>query len=136
MVMPARKEDELQAMCSKCFTGVPVEKAHVQPGYNDFLRAYVTAYRCDNCWAEDLVATRARMVACKDKEELVTGVVFFSRYNLKLLGLSPFAPIEKIREKLLGLMDQIASGELYLQIDTTTTIPIELPKLEGDAPEG
>jgi len=145
MVMPA-KEEEVQAICSKCFNPVPVMKTFVQPGYNDMLRSYVTTYRCEGCRAEDLAATRARMAACKDKEELATGVLFFSRYDVRVIGLSPFAPIEMIREKLLGLMDQLASGELKLKIDTRSAIPIKLPEIEGmeseagestgEAPEG
>lgn len=126
MVKRADK-DELKAMCSACFEPVPVAQAHVQPGYNDTLKAYVTTYRCDGCRAKDLAATRARITACTDPKELATGVLFFSRYGVAVPGHVPGDPPAAVRDQLLVLMDRLASGELRLKIDTKTTIPIKLP---------
>jgi hypothetical protein len=128
MVKPAEK-DEMKAVCSACFSAVPVEQTHVQPGYNDTLRAYVTTYRCENCWVAGLAATRARVAACTDPEELSTAVVFFSRYGVAVPGLMPGDPVDVVREKLLALLDQLASGEVRLKIDTKATIPLKLPPL-------
>lgn len=125
MVKPVK--DELKALCSACMEPVAVELAHVQPGYNDTLRAYVTTYRCDACRAADLTATRARMAACTDPEELATGVLFFARYGVAVPDLAPGDPPPVVREKLLVLMDRLATGELRLKIDTKATIPLKLP---------
>src|SRR5436853_348964 len=81
-VVKRGKQEELKAVCSACFATVPVEQVHVQPGYNDDLKAYVTTYRCDGCRAADLAATRARMAGCTDPAELATGVTFFARYGV------------------------------------------------------
>jgi hypothetical protein len=126
MVKPA-EQDEMKAVCSACFAAVPVERTHVQPGYNDLLRAYVTTYRCDNCWAAGLAATRARVAACTDPGELDTAVVFFSRYGVAVPGLMPGDPPGVVRDRLLALLDRLASGEVRLKIDTRTTIPLKLP---------
>lgn len=129
MVKKAKSDDELKAMCSACFRPVPVADAHVQPGYNDYLKAYVTTYRCNGCRLADLQKTRDRMASCTDLEELATGVLFFARYKVAVPGITPNDSIETVRDALLGVLDRLRSGDLRIRIDPKTAVPIDLPKL-------
>ncbi|MBX9580768.1 MAG: hypothetical protein K2X87_10715 [Gemmataceae bacterium] len=121
------KDDEMRSICSACFTSVPIEQTHVQPGYNDHLRAYVTCYRCEGCRTADLEKTRGRIAACTDAEELSTGELFFARYGVPLPDLGPEPTLEAVRDGLLALVDRLISGDLRIRIDPKTAVPIDLP---------
>lgn len=126
MVKPKKESDEeLQALCSACFTGVPVARAHVVPHYNDMLLGYVTAYRCENCWLKTLDETRDRLAACTDPEEVATAAAFFERYKVRVMEYRRGDPLPVLKAKLLDLIAELRSGKRKL--DFGKPIPLNLP---------
>jgi hypothetical protein len=128
MVMP-KKEEEHQALCSACYQSVPLPKTHVIPHFNDHLNAYVTTYRCDNCWLTTIDATRLRLSMCQDPDEVATCAEFFERYKVKVMEHRRGDPLEAVKAKLLQLLDEIRAGTRRLDIGKP--VKIDLDKLKG-----
>ena len=43
-------QEERQVVCSGCLQVFPESLVHVIPHFNDSVAAYVTTYRCGECW--------------------------------------------------------------------------------------
>jgi diadenosine tetraphosphate (Ap4A) HIT family hydrolase len=106
--------DERQFVCSHRFTIVPESHVHVVPGFNETLRAYVTSYRCDECWLPTLDETASRLAASDDEEEIASICVFLERYGTFILEARRGDPLPVIKQILLRTIEMMKSDQIRL----------------------
>ena len=123
----AEEDDEVKAICSACMEPFDVEDVRVIPSYNDFLRNYVTTYRCEKCWEDTFNKTRTRLASTALDREILSMIEFFERYHIFIKEYREGASKRVVKDLLLKLLDRLKSGETKLEIDTTTMI--KLPDL-------
>ena len=73
-------EPERHVFCSGCFTVFAEAKIHLIPCYNDTLRNYVTAYRCESYWLDGIDETRKRIELTESSGEIELAAEFFKRH--------------------------------------------------------
>ncbi|HEX4191826.1 MAG TPA: hypothetical protein VHY80_01965 [Stellaceae bacterium] len=106
--------DERQFACSRCFTVVPESHVHVVPGFNETVGAYVTSYRCDECWLPTLDETASRLGASDNEEEIASLCAFFERYGTFILEARRGDPMPVIKQVLLQTIEMMKSGQIRL----------------------
>jgi len=124
-------EEEMQALCSLCFEGVPVPQVYILPHFNDILNNYVTTYRCEKCAPVSLDETRDRLLATTDRRELDSCAEFFERYNQFVLEHRRGDRNDALRAVLLTLVERIRTRDLVLDIGKPVSIKLpDFPKRE------
>src|SRR5580704_1832496 len=59
------KPEDRQILCSVCLQVFSESLIHVIPYFNSSANAYVTTYRCEQCWIPALEATRTRLASTR-----------------------------------------------------------------------
>ena len=120
--------EERQFACSRCFTIVPESHVHVVPGFNETLGAYVTSYRCENCWLATLEETAARLTTSEDAEEIASLCVFLERYGVFVFEFRRGDPLPVVKQILLQTIAMMKSGGIRLSAgDATAEIKEDQP---------
>jgi hypothetical protein len=112
--------EERQFACSRCFTIVPESHVHVVPGFNDTLGAYVTSYRCDDCWLPTLDETASRLAVSDDAEEIASLCVFLERYGVFVFEFRRGDPLPVVKQILLRTIAMMKTGDIHLSAGATS----------------
>jgi hypothetical protein len=108
--------EERQILCSGCLQLFPVSLVHVIPYYNDRVNAYVTTYRCEQCWIPALEETRTRLAATQSEAEIVSAGAFFQRHGVHILEFLWGDPKPDVQKILLRIIDLLRSEGLRISI--------------------
>lgn len=111
--------EERQFACSRCFAIVPESHIHVVPGFHPTLGAYVTSYRCADCWRPTLDETAARLAARLDEDEIVSFCEFLERYNIFVHEFRRGDPLPVVRDILLQTIAMMKDGRIRLPAGDT-----------------
>jgi hypothetical protein len=111
--------EERQVLCSKCLQVFPESAIHVLPHFNADAGAFVTTYRCDDCWSPSLTETRARLAAAKDAAEIASAAMVFQRHGIFVHEFQRGDPAAVVRDILLRMLDLLDSGTIHLSVGPT-----------------
>src|ERR1700728_4565117 len=78
------KPEDRQILCSGYLQVFPESLVHVIPYFNSSANAYVTTYRCGQCWIPALEETRARLASTRDEAEIASAAAFFQRHGVHI----------------------------------------------------
>ena len=112
--------EERQFACSRCFAIAPESHIHVVPGFNETLGAYVTSYRCDDCWLPTLDETATRLAASDNEEEVASLCVFLERYGVFVFEFKRGDPLPVIKQILQQTIAMMKSGDIRLSAGDAT----------------
>ena len=112
----AEDEEERQVFCSGCLQAFPESLVHVIPYFNDSVAAYVTTYRCGECWIPSLEETRARLASTKDEAEIMSAGDFFHRHGVYVMEFMRGDPASDVQKVLLRLIELLRSEDLTIRI--------------------
>jgi Pyruvate/2-oxoacid:ferredoxin oxidoreductase delta subunit len=114
------ESEERQFACSHCFAIVPESQIHVVPGFNEMLDAYVTSYRCEECWLATLDETTARLTTSEDAEEIASLCAFLERYGVFVFEFRRGDPLPVVKQILLQTIAMMKSGDIRLSAGDAT----------------
>jgi hypothetical protein len=123
---PAEDTEERQIFCSGCLQVFPESLVHVIPYFNSSVNAYVTTYRCEQCWIPSLEETRRRLASTQNAAELLSVGAFFQRHGVyigEFLWGDPASDIQKI---LLRMIDLLGSEGIRISIGADIPSPNNL----------
>jgi hypothetical protein len=109
-------EGERQVFCSGCLQVFPESLVHVIPYFNDSVTAYVTTYRCGECWIPSLEETRSRLASTQDEAEIMSAGDFFHRHGVYVLEFMRGDPAPDVQKVLLRLIEKLQSEDLTIRI--------------------
>jgi hypothetical protein len=109
-------QEERQVVCSGCLQVFPESLVHVIPHFNDSVAAYVTTYRCGECWIPSLEETRSRLATTQDEAEIVSAASFFQRHGVHIHEFMRGDPASDVQTILLRLIDLLRSEGLRIPI--------------------
>ncbi|PCC72023.1 hypothetical protein SAMN02745121_08247 [Nannocystis exedens] len=112
---------EPSALCSGCYRAVPASQVRVIPWFNDHAAAFVTTFRCGDCFAASLADTRARLTF-GGPGEVARLAEFFHRHAVTIHEHRRGDPPEAVRPLLALALDHLAAGTLKLQIGETVPL--------------
>jgi hypothetical protein len=112
----AENEEERQVFCSGCLQVFSESLVHVIPYFNTSVTAYVTTYRCGECWIPSLEETRARLASTKDEAEIMSAGDFFHRHGVYVMEFMRGDPASDVRKVLLRLIEKLQSEDLTMRI--------------------
>jgi hypothetical protein len=111
------KSEERQILCSGCLQVFPESLVHVIPYFNSSVNAYVTTYRCEQCWIPALEETRARLAGTQDQAEIASAAAFFQQHGVHIHEFMRGDPAPVVRKILLRTVDLLRSEAIRLSID-------------------
>jgi hypothetical protein len=109
-------EEERQVFCSGCLQVFSESLVHVIPYFNDSVTAYVTTYRCGECWIPSLEETRSRLASTKDEAEIMSAGDFFHRHGVYVLEFMRGDPAPDVQKVLVRLIELLRSEGLIIRI--------------------
>jgi hypothetical protein len=113
---PDEAPEERQILCSGCLQIFPESLIHVVPHFNSSASAYVTTYRCEQCWIAALEQTRTRLANTEDETEIFSAGAFFRRHGVYVHELLRGDPAPAVKRVLLQLINLLRSGGLKIPI--------------------
>ena len=108
--------EERQILCSGCLQVFPESLVHVIPYFNSSVNAYVTTYRCEQCWMPALEETRTRLAATQNEAEIVSAGAFFQRHGVYIQEFLWGDPNPNVQNILLRVIDLLRSEGLRISI--------------------
>ena len=109
-------QEERQIFCSGCLQVFSESLIHVIPHFNNSVAAYVTTYRCEECWIPSLEETRSRLASTQDEAEIVSAGDFFQRHGVYVHEFMRGDPASDVQKILLRLIDLLRSEGLRIRI--------------------
>jgi hypothetical protein len=113
---PPEEPEERQIFCSGCLQVFSESLVHVIPHFNSSVAAYVTTYRCEQCWIPSLEETRSRLASTQDEAEVVSAGGFFQRHGVHIHEFMRGDPVSDVQKILLRLIDLLRSEGLRIPI--------------------
>ena len=110
------KSENRQILCSGCLQVFPESLVHVIPYFNSSANAYVTTYRCEQCWIPALEETRARLARTQDEAEIASAATFFQRHGVHIHEFMRGDPAPVVQKILLRMVDLLRSEGIRLSI--------------------
>jgi hypothetical protein len=108
--------EERQILCSGCLQVFPESLVHVIPYFNSDVNAYVTTYRCEQCWIPALEETRTRLAGTQNEAEIVSAGEFFQRHGVYIHEFLRGDPKPDVQKILLRMIDLMRSEGLRISI--------------------
>ena len=87
---------------------------HIVRGFNETLGAYVTSYRCDECWLPTLDETASRLATSEDEEKIASLCAFLERYGVFVFEFRRGDPLPAIKQILSRTIEMMKSGSIRL----------------------
>jgi hypothetical protein len=109
-------QEERQILCSGCLQVFSESLVHVIPYFNGSVNAYVTTYRCEQCWIPALEETRTRLASTQDEAEIVSAGVFFQQHGVHILEFLWGDPNPDVQKILLRMIDLLRSEDIRISI--------------------
>jgi hypothetical protein len=110
------KPEDRQILCSGCLHLFPESLVHVIPYFNSGVNAYVTTYRCEQCWIPALEETRTRLASTKDEAEIASAATFFQKQGVHIHEFMRGDPAPVVQKILLRMVDLLQSEGMRLSI--------------------
>jgi hypothetical protein len=110
------KPEDRQILCSGCLQVFPESLIHVIPYFNTSANAYVTTYRCEQCWIPALDETRARLASTRDEAEIASAATLFQRHGIHIHEFMRGDPAPVVQKILLRMVDMLRSEAIRLSI--------------------
>jgi hypothetical protein len=110
------KPEDRQILCSGCLKVFPESLVHVIPYFNSSVNAYVTTYRCEQCWLPALEETRTRLASTQDEAEIALAASFFQRHGVHIHEFMRGDPAPAVQKILLRMVDLLRSEGIRLSI--------------------
>ena len=108
--------DERQILCSGCLQVFPESLVHVIPYFNSTVNAYVTTYRCEQCWIPSLEETRTRLASTQNEAEILSAGAFFQGHGVYIHEFMRGEPNPNVQSILLRMIDLLRSEGLRISI--------------------
>jgi hypothetical protein len=112
----AEKPEEREVVCSGCLQVFPESLIHVIPYFNSSVNAYVTTYRCQQCWMPSLEETRTRLASTQDAAEIASVGTFFQRHGVYVHEFMRGDPPAVVQKILLRTIDMLRSEGIRIRI--------------------
>jgi hypothetical protein len=109
-------QEERQVFCSGCLRVFSESLVHVIPHFNASVAAYVTTYRCGECWIPSLEETRSRLASTQDETEILSAADFFHRHGVYIHEFMRGDPASDVQNILLRLIEMPRSEDLTIRI--------------------
>ena len=110
--METSEGPDAQVVCSACFQVVAEHLIHVIPAYNADVGAFVTTYRCEQCWLPSLEETQARLQTTEDEAEIASVAAFLESHGVFVHEFRRGDPLWLVRKILVRMMDMLRSGAI------------------------
>jgi hypothetical protein len=111
------KPEDRQILCSGCLQVFSESLVHVIPYFNSSGNAYVTTYRCEQCWIPALEETRTRLASTRDEAEIASAATFFQRHGVHIHEFMRGDPAPVVQKILLRMVDLLQSEAIRIAID-------------------
>jgi len=118
---------ERQILCSRCLQVFPESLVHVIPYFNSNVNAYVTTYRCEQCWIPSLEETRTRIAGTQNEAEILSAGAFFQRHGVYIHEFLRGDPNPDVQKILLRMIDLLRSEGLRISIGPDIPSPNPSP---------
>lgn len=108
--------EERQILCSGCLQVFSESLVHVIPYFNSSVNAYITTYRCDQCWIPALEETRTRLASTQDVAEIASAGAFFQQHGMHIHEFMRGDPASVVQKILLRMVDLLRSESIRISI--------------------
>jgi hypothetical protein len=109
-------QEERQIFCSGCLQVFSESLVHVIPCFNSSVDAYVTTYRCEQCWIPSLEETRTRLARTQDEAEILSAAAFFQRHGVYIHEFLRGDLPSHVQKILLRMIDLLRSEDIRISI--------------------